>query len=163
MLTPAIDHQPGSFWRPLMTLARFVFHFKRCRILTPDKYGCLVLLCCQHQVNVYRYPCTQISAEASIYTGHSSHVTCARWVSRHVGKQQPRDEFLVTTGGEDKCVFQWRCISADNDTKTSGSSVSPNESHAVESGFDDILDSAPVGGDEFTAVKVSSNRYKLAL
>lgn len=51
-------------------------------------------------VKLFRYPCLEKGAEAIIGRGHSSHVTCVRFL--------PSDQRLVSTGGDDQCVFQWK-------------------------------------------------------
>lgn len=50
------------------------------------------------KVKVFRYPCVQDGSKHLTLSGHSSHVTCVRWaISNH----------LISTGGNDKCVFIW--------------------------------------------------------
>jgi microtubule-associated protein-like 6 len=48
----------------------------------------------------FRYPCVEKGAMFQCYRGHSSHVTCVRFTNDH--------RFLVSLGGADKCVMQWR-------------------------------------------------------
>ena len=94
------------------------------------------------KVNVYRYPSTledRDGAPHHEYLGHSSHVTMVRWVS---------DKYLISTGGNDKCVFQWKAMAGDS---TTGSSVS--RSTGDDNSLTNILELGPSGGDEFTAVK----------
>ena len=60
------------------------------------------------KVKVFRYPCMgtktedgkQLPAESKSYDGHSSHVTNARF--------SHNDRHLMTVGGNDKSIFQWR-------------------------------------------------------
>lgn len=52
------------------------------------------------KVNLFRYPCTVEGASFNAYSGHSSHVTNVRWTVA--------DECLLSCGGNDKCLFQWR-------------------------------------------------------
>ena len=107
------------------------------------------------KVKVFRYPCTKEGgAEFNIYSGHSSHVTNTCWASLSTGKGTPTDDYLLSLGGNDKCVFQWR-----NSGVESGRGGGPEPEHEKKaagahetSGFD-ALDEAPAGGDEFTAVK----------
>jgi microtubule-associated protein-like 6 len=94
------------------------------------------------KVKVYRYPTlSPLTAKKTVLQGHSSHVTNVKW---SVG-----DEFLLSAGGDDKCVFQWRhkvvgcalghgIVSADHDDEFVGGA--------------DSLD-VPTGGDEGGAVK----------
>lgn len=52
------------------------------------------------KVRIFRYPCLKKGAEHLIGSGHSSHVTNVRWAKN--------DEYLISTGGEDQCIFQWK-------------------------------------------------------
>lgn len=52
------------------------------------------------KVKLFNYPCVPKGAHALEFSGHSSHVTNVRWAAL--------DEWLVSTGGNDRCVFQWR-------------------------------------------------------
>lgn len=49
------------------------------------------------KVKVFRYPCTDDSAQPVIGKGHSSHVTNVRFAKG--------DKYLYSTGGNDTCVF----------------------------------------------------------
>ncbi|XP_049875343.1 echinoderm microtubule-associated protein-like 2 isoform X3 [Pectinophora gossypiella] len=51
------------------------------------------------KVKLYAYPVTQPKSLCHQYGGHSSHVTCVRFL--------PDDSRLVTTGGLDTAVMQW--------------------------------------------------------
>eukprot|EP00741_Cyanophora_paradoxa_P013195 tig00000178_g12747.t1 len=51
-------------------------------------------------VNLFRYPCTAENAKRRRYVGHSEHVANVRFLAD--------DSFLVTTGGADLAVMQWR-------------------------------------------------------
>lgn len=51
------------------------------------------------QVRVYNYPVVTKGAKYVTGQGHSSHVTCVRWLT---------DETLVTSGGGDKSVIVWK-------------------------------------------------------
>ena len=111
------------------------------------------------KVSVYRYPCLQPGAEAIVYTGHSSHVTGVRWVQDNMGagnSAKPSERYLISTGGEDKCVFQWLNITgSDGDLRAaltaaaaSAASTEVPGQHAADEEME-----GPGGGDEFTAVK----------
>ncbi|RYH20675.1 hypothetical protein EON65_22800, partial [archaeon] len=110
------------------------------------------------KVNLFNYPCLNPKGSPhNAYTGHSSHVTSVRWTSVYpTGRKgaflKPRtDDFLISIGGEDKCVFQWR--HSDPDGKERSSNVDEAASPSVpETMVDDIIDT-PSGGDEFMAVK----------
>lgn len=117
-------------------------------------------------VNLYRYPAIQDKGAAhNEYNGHSSHVTCVRWASVF---REPKggifrpivtDDYLISTGGEDKCVFQWRHTesSGSDDLRSTVSTVrsrGSNDRDDRSSGNSDIDDlGLPSGGDEFMAVK----------
>ena len=60
-------------------------------LATVDDYGL---------VKVFRYPPVDDASKHLQFSGHSSHVTNVRWTL---------GENLITTGGNDKCVFVWRC------------------------------------------------------
>ena len=82
-------------------------------IATGDDFG---------KVNLYKYPCSLTGgAPGSCFTGHTSHVTAVEWLSKDNIKCSSRsDDYLITCGGEDKCVFQWKCTgneSPGNPTK----------------------------------------------
>eukprot|EP00741_Cyanophora_paradoxa_P013198 tig00000178_g12750.t1 len=65
-------------------------------IATGDDFRC---------VNLYRYPSALDHAKPKRYTGHSEHVTNVRFLCD--------DSFLVTTGGADLAVMQWRFYDPD--------------------------------------------------
>eukprot|EP00698_Gefionella_okellyi_P011914 TRINITY_DN3177_c0_g1_i1.p1 TRINITY_DN3177_c0_g1~~TRINITY_DN3177_c0_g1_i1.p1 ORF type:complete len:1137 (-),score=303.33 TRINITY_DN3177_c0_g1_i1:786-4136(-) len=52
------------------------------------------------QVHLMRYPCFNRMSVSRDYTGHSSHVTNARFTHN--------DSYVITTGGQDTCVLQWK-------------------------------------------------------
>ena len=52
-------------------------------------------------VKLFRYPA--LHEQYDKYIGHSSHVTNVRW--------SYRDAFMLSTGGNDKCFFQWKVAS----------------------------------------------------
>ena len=62
-------------------------------IATSDDFG---------TVKLFRYPSIVPYADNKPYGGHSSHVT-------NVGFDES-DKWLVSTGGEDRAVFQWELI-----------------------------------------------------
>jgi len=65
-------------------------------------------------VKVFNYPCVGGGLnkqgklvrrpESQNNTGHSSHVTSVAWTQQ--------DQFVVSTGGNDLCVFQWKVVNA---------------------------------------------------
>ncbi|EEY63980.1 microtubule-associated protein, putative [Phytophthora infestans T30-4] len=76
-------------------------------LVTSDDFGI---------VKLYRYPCVAKNASSVDHRGHSSHVTNVRW--------SHDDSYVVSIGGNDRSVMEWR-----------------------EESFDDSA------GDEFMAVK----------
>lgn len=52
------------------------------------------------KVNLFNYPCLEKGAKMIEGKGHSSHVTNVRWTYD--------DKFVISTGGEDQCVMQWK-------------------------------------------------------
>jgi len=54
-------------------------------------------------VKLFRYPCPIEKAAFNKSVGHSSHVTNIAFTKNKTG--QP---YLVSTGGEDKSIFQWK-------------------------------------------------------
>ncbi|CAH1249365.1 EML1 [Branchiostoma lanceolatum] len=54
------------------------------------------------KVNLFKYPCCTHKSAGHIYPGHSSHVTCVRFLYD--------DSYLLSTGGADSAIFQWRVV-----------------------------------------------------
>lgn len=72
------------------------------------------------KVKIFRYPCALEKASSLELLGHSSHVTNIRW---GVG-----DGYIVSLGGNDRCVFVWR----------HDGQVQPTESSPIEIANADI-------------------------
>ena len=68
------------------------------------------------KVKLFRYPCVKPGSKFREYTGHSAHVTNVRFSFD--------ERTVITTGGGDNAIFQWRLESAD------GSQIPPNEDFA---------------------------------
>ncbi|MEQ2224863.1 Echinoderm microtubule-associated protein-like 1, partial [Ilyodon furcidens] len=62
-------------------------------LVTGDDFG---------KVHLFSYPCSQFRAPSHIYRGHSSHVTNVSFLYD--------DSYLVSTGGKDMSVLQWRIV-----------------------------------------------------
>lgn len=62
-------------------------------LATADDYG---------KVKLFRYPCVVPRANCKTYGGHSSHVTNIAFTHH--------DEWVISTGGDDRAVFQWQVI-----------------------------------------------------
>ncbi|KAJ7989291.1 hypothetical protein DPEC_G00317960 [Dallia pectoralis] len=54
------------------------------------------------KVHLFQFPCSQIRAPSHVYGGHSSHVTNVNFLFD--------DSCLVSTGGKDMSVMQWRIV-----------------------------------------------------
>ena len=116
------------------------------------------------KVKVYRFPATQEGgSQFNSYSGHSSHVTNTRWITTRSPKkgEAPSDDYLISIGGNDKCVFQWKNSGAEVGGGHGGSAAAASEadsgaaSHSAghEHSEGGALDDGPGGGDEFTACK----------
>ncbi|KAM4542386.1 echinoderm microtubule-associated protein-like 1 isoform 6-T6 [Odontesthes bonariensis] len=62
-------------------------------LVTGDDFG---------KVHLFSYPCSQFRAPSHVYGGHSSHVTNVTFLYD--------DSHLVSTGGKDMSVLQWRIV-----------------------------------------------------
>nr|XP_020446483.1 echinoderm microtubule-associated protein-like 1 isoform X4 [Monopterus albus] len=62
-------------------------------LVTGDDFG---------KVHLFSYPCSQFRAPSHVYGGHSSHVTNVTFLYD--------DSYLVSTGGKDVSVMQWRIV-----------------------------------------------------
>ncbi|KAL6105613.1 eml1 [Pungitius sinensis] len=62
-------------------------------LVTGDDFG---------KVHLFSYPCSQFRAPSHVYGGHSSHVTNVTFLHD--------DGYLVSTGGKDMSVMQWRIV-----------------------------------------------------
>uniref|UniRef100_A0A6Q2Y6X8 HELP domain-containing protein n=1 Tax=Esox lucius TaxID=8010 RepID=A0A6Q2Y6X8_ESOLU len=54
------------------------------------------------KVHLFSFPCCQFRAPSHVYGGHSSHVTNVNFLYD--------DSFLVSTGGKDMAIMQWRIV-----------------------------------------------------
>uniref|UniRef100_A0A8C7EKT5 EMAP like 1 n=1 Tax=Neovison vison TaxID=452646 RepID=A0A8C7EKT5_NEOVI len=54
------------------------------------------------KVHLFSYPCSQFRAPSHVYSGHSSHVTNVDFLCG--------DSHLISTGGKDTSIMQWRVI-----------------------------------------------------
>ncbi|XP_060919258.1 echinoderm microtubule-associated protein-like 1 [Labrus mixtus] len=62
-------------------------------LVTGDDFG---------KVHLFSHPCSQFRAPSHVYGGHSSHVTNVNFLYD--------DSYLVSTGGKDMSVMQWRIV-----------------------------------------------------
>ncbi|XP_009421550.1 echinoderm microtubule-associated protein-like 3 isoform X6 [Pan troglodytes] len=56
------------------------------------------------KVHLFQYPCARAKAPSRMYGGHGSHVTSVRFTHD--------DSHLVSLGGKDASIFQWRVLGA---------------------------------------------------
>ncbi|XP_062821536.1 echinoderm microtubule-associated protein-like 3 isoform X1 [Anolis carolinensis] len=54
------------------------------------------------KVHLFQYPCAKPKAPSHVYRGHGSHVTNVRFTHD--------DSFLISMGGKDTSIFQWRVL-----------------------------------------------------
>jgi WD40 repeat protein len=59
------------------------------------------------QVKLMRFPCLDTRCGDKHYTGHAQHVMSTRFTFD--------DSHVLSTGGGDKCIFQWACHYEDSD------------------------------------------------
>ena len=90
------------------------------------------------QVKLFKYPCPIKNAGCSSYRGHSSHVTNCSFLSN----------YLITTGGNDKAIFQWKYNEEPEQEEVDheGLNIIQAESNLFE--FETVGE-----GDQFLAVK----------
>ncbi|KAM5137941.1 echinoderm microtubule-associated protein-like 3 isoform 2-T2 [Mantella aurantiaca] len=58
------------------------------------------------KVHLFRYPCNKPKAPSHVYPGHGSHVTNVRFTHD--------DSYLISLGGKDASIFQWRVVRGAN-------------------------------------------------
>ncbi|XP_018421207.1 PREDICTED: echinoderm microtubule-associated protein-like 3 [Nanorana parkeri] len=58
------------------------------------------------KVHLFRYPCNKPKAPSHVYSGHGSHVTNVRF--------NHDDTCLISLGGKDASIFQWRVVRGAN-------------------------------------------------
>jgi WD40 repeat protein len=127
------------------------------------------------KVNLFNFPAIKPKGSShNTYNGHSSHVTSVKWASILSSSSRERfvvptsDDYLISTGGDDKCVFQWKHSQPGEDLDTRGGKKRGSSSLSYQYGdddetalngrnrageeMDDDFD-LPTGGDEFMAIK----------
>jgi microtubule-associated protein-like 6 len=114
------------------------------------------------KVNLYNWPALrEKGSQHSAFTGHSSHVTCLKWLSALTASEKKQsfkkiktDDFLISIGGEDKCVFQWKHRIPEEEKQSKASFAQEQISEGSDKvDVEDIDIDLPTGGDEFMAVK----------
>ena len=104
------------------------------------------------RVKLFRWPCVSNKAQSKNYRGHASHVTNIFF--------SDKDEYVVSTGGSDNCIFLWKTdydhqeqLKLEQSQQRNGDS-SGSETEDSEDDDDEIDPFAEIGGgDEFMAVK----------
>ena len=129
-------------------------------VVTGDDFG---------QVKLMRFPCLDTKCGDKQYTGHAQHVMSTRFTYN--------DSHVLSTGGGDKCIFQWSChyeesedveeyaevlsapdlsqdtigqIRVEHRTRLQEAGKNGLDSMTIEDLFEQQQNS---GGDEFMAVK----------
>lgn len=113
-------------------------------------------------INLFRYPVIDANVKTvkhNVSKGHSSHVMNVRWTCG--------DEYLISVGGGDKCVFQWKHIMTEvpgfKSSQPSGkkvriiednddTNVDTSDESTIAQGLNEF-NSEPHGGDESGLVK----------
>ncbi|CAF1210286.1 unnamed protein product [Rotaria sordida] len=72
-------------------------HATSSTIVTGDDHGA---------VKLFKFPCPEPGAECKTFYGHSDNVTSVRFLAN--------ERYLVSLGGDDCCIFLWRCITESN-------------------------------------------------
>lgn len=83
--------------------------------MTSDDFGHVRLLNCPSLIE---------HAPARVYPGHSSHVMCVRF--------SPDDKRVVSVGGKDRAVFQWRTHALVEPKEIPGESDKPRLKCEIE-------------------------------
>ena len=122
-------------------------------LATADDFG---------KVKLFNSPCLAQNASGVEFRGHSSHVTNVRFANNLEKGMSTR---LISTGGEDRSVFQWKYEGPDGDEQRSSHAHNPDvhsddEVHDEDQKNDekhdedmDAFEFGEGGGDEFMAVK----------
>ena len=100
-------------------------------VATGDDFG---------KVNIYRYPCiSPTDAKCHVLKGHSSHVMNIQWTQC--------DQHLVSVGGNDKCIFQFKHSISDSGNSSKGNNSNNNKySNDIDGNESSKLDSGGGGG-----------------
>ena len=80
-----------------------------------------------------------------------------RWIgstSTSTSTSSAKDEYLISLGGDDKCIFQWKVENNSDERATPlSAAVEVEERGSVGSSNNLDVEAGPTGGDEFAAVK----------
>ncbi|XP_063084328.1 echinoderm microtubule-associated protein-like 3 isoform X2 [Cavia porcellus] len=72
------------------------------------------------KVHLFQYPCARAKAPSRVFAGHGSHVTSVRFTHD--------DAYLISLGGKDASIFQWRVLGTGPTTPSRTPSLSPASS-----------------------------------
>lgn len=115
---------------------------KSCKVVaTGDDWG---------KVKLFKYPCPIERSGFNKYVGHSSHVTNVRFTSTN--------NYLISTGGNDKAIFQWKFIKDKDDDNEDKEVESDKENEysdeeEVNTGKGAFKEEEMQEGDQFGASK----------
>lgn len=115
-------------------------------LATSDDFG---------MVNLFRFPCDNHSKHRE-FEGHSAHVTNVRFTAH--------DSHLISAGGNDRFLFQWKCVpSTDVDpASVSKQTIEPSPSKAVGGSSKQVTSTAKQSiaspGKATTPSKATSNK-----
>jgi WD40 repeat protein/Ca2+-binding EF-hand superfamily protein len=101
-------------------------------VVTGDGFG---------HMKLRRYPCINKTAAARVYKGHGQRINRVRFT--------PEDDYVVSVGGEDRSIFQWRVIPSALDDAMKADESGQDSDLDVEGFFDVDDDDA----EEFMAIK----------
>lgn len=90
-------------------------------LVTGDDYG---------KVNLFAFPCVVAKAQCIPFAGHSSHVTKVKFSFD--------DTYVLSTGGNDKCVISWKTSFGKGSKGASKEEEKPEENNAEEEGNDEV-------------------------
>jgi microtubule-associated protein-like 6 len=95
------------------------------------------------KVKLYRYPCLSKEAQCSSFGGHSSHITNVRFSAD--------DRYVLSTGGADLSIFQWRHKGPDvyelgGDNVDSEDEIVPEDNGELDVDVDMLVNYTKSGG-----------------
>jgi microtubule-associated protein-like 6 len=96
-------------------------------LATADDFG---------KVKLFKYPNPVEKSGHQAYMGHSSHVTNVRFLKQ--------GNYLISTGGEDKCIFQWKYFLDKESAQQSQAAA--NKTQNLSSIADDITEPPKLKG-----------------
>ena len=101
-------------------------------LATGDNFG---------RLRLWRYPCIDVTAGNRTFVGHSEKINKVRFA--------PEDDYLISIGGSDKSIFQWKIIPAELDEAIQAEDSGIDSDLEREGVFEDDDDE----DDDFLAIK----------